>query len=94
MIMSDSMNEDFIPFSEFVEEFVAVDHYMEQNFEDRNVAMHIEKITTETPCQLHVEVDDDGKVNLGSIPPMYYVETSFMPVFHNIKINFEIEENE
>ncbi|OEK08223.1 hypothetical protein A8C32_01805 [Flavivirga aquatica] len=91
--MSDNTNEDFIDFSEFIEEFISIDTYMESHFEHQTVTLHVEKITTETPCQLHVEVDDKGEVKLGSIPPLYYVETSFMPVFHNIKINFELEEN-
>lgn len=92
--MSDYSNEDFIAFSEFVEEFTSIGNYMEANFDNQTVAMQIEKIRTETACQLHIDVDDNGEVKIGTIPPLYYVETSFMPVFHNIKINFEIEENQ
>ncbi|NMH88786.1 hypothetical protein [Flavivirga algicola] len=91
--MSDYIDEDFIEFSGFLEEFTSIDQYMEANFEQQTLAMQVEKIRTETPCQLNVEVDDSGTVKIGSIPPMYYVETSFMPVFHNIKINFELVEN-
>ena len=90
--MSNTINEDFIPLHEFVDEFISIDTYMESQFEHQTVAMQVEKITTETPCQLNIEVDDNGQVQVGSIPPLYYVETSFMPVFHNIKIKFEREE--
>ena len=90
--MSNNINDDFIPLHEFVDEFISIDTYMESHFEYQTIAMQVQKITTETPCQLSIEVDENGQVQIGSIPPLYYVETSFMPVFHNIKINFELEE--
>lgn len=91
--MSDYINEDFIEFNEFIEELASIDSYMDKRIDHQIVAMQVEKITTETACQLSIEVDSDGAVSIGTIPPMYYLETSFMPVFHNIKINFELEEN-
>ena len=90
--MSNNINDDFIPLHEFVDEFISIDTYMESHFEYQTIAMQVQKITTETPCHLSIEVDENGQVQIGSIPPLYYVETSFMPVFHNIKINFELEE--
>ncbi|HEY0356059.1 MAG TPA: hypothetical protein VGC29_07650 [Flavisolibacter sp.] len=56
--------------------------------------MSIEAVGIESPVQLDVLVNGDGSVTLGSSPPLYYVETGVLPVFHNIRFNAIINENE
>ena len=89
--MGDIEDEDFIELSDFVHEMTAVDYYLTEQFKDENIALIVEQIEMETACQLAVNVNENNQVQIGVIPPMYYVETTFMPVFHNIKLNIEIE---
>lgn len=51
--------------------------------------MKLTSIEMGFPMQLDLLVDDDGRVSLGGSPPLVYVETSFDPVFHQIKIKVE-----
>ena len=79
-------NEDFIPLSEFIDEMGSVDYFIQEQFADTAVSMSVEKLQAESPCQLLIEVDERNKIRIGAIPPMYYVETTIMPVFHNIRL--------
>lgn len=86
------MDEDFISLSKFIDNMTSLDYYMSNSYMDTEIAMQIEEVITETPCQLNIELDDNNNVKIGVIPPMYYVETSFMPVFHKIKLKIRLEE--
>jgi len=88
--MKDIEDEDFIILSDFVQEISAIDYYLTEEFKDEDITLTVEKIQMETACQLVVNVNDNNQVQIGAIPPMYYVETTFMPVFHNIKLSIEI----
>ena len=46
----------------------------------------IDSVTVDLPVELAVTVGSDGRVELGSGPPTQRVETSFMPVFHRMKV--------
>ncbi len=89
--MSKQENEDFIGLSDFMEELTEVDYYLEDRFGDQTIASHIKQVEIESPCQMHIDVDEHGHVSIGAIPPMYYISTSFMPVFHNIKVTIETD---
>ena len=87
--MNDHKDEDFISIGSFVEEMGGIDYYLTDRFMNNQITLNIENFVTETPCQLNIEIDEDNKVHIGAIPPMYYVETTFMPIFHSIKLNIE-----
>jgi len=89
--MSKYEDEDFIALSSFIKELAQVDYYLEEQFEDKTIAAHVKSVEIESPCQMDVAVDESGNVSIGTIPPMYYVSTSFMPVFHNIKLTIDTE---
>jgi hypothetical protein len=36
--------------------------------------------------------DEDGKLRIGSTPPIYYVDTSFRPSYHRISFKAELSE--
>jgi hypothetical protein len=52
--------------------------------------MSIERIILDMPFELEVKTDSSGDIVLGSCPPTQKIETSFMPVFHRIKMNIEV----
>ena len=87
------MEEDgFIALSDFILEMATIDFYFSEHFMDQDIVLTPEKIETETPVQLSIEIDENNEVKIGAIPPMYYLETTFMPVFHSIKLNIETQE--
>jgi hypothetical protein len=56
--------------------------------------MQLESVGVELPVQLDVIVNDDGEVVIGSSPPLYYLETGVLPVFHHIRFNAVAIENQ
>ena len=57
--------------------------------EENGVLMGISSISIDMPVQLDVVMDENGQVHLGTTPPLYHLETSFMPVFHQLWFTFE-----
>jgi hypothetical protein len=53
-------------------------------------SMSIESIKIEMPFELDVRVDANDRLVLGGSPPTQQLETSFMPVFHKMKVNIEV----
>lgn len=53
-------------------------------------SMSIERIILEMPFELEVKTGSNGDIVLGSSPPTQKIETTFMPVFHRIKMNIEV----
>jgi hypothetical protein len=53
-------------------------------------SMSIERILLDMPFELEVKTGSRGDIVLGSSPPTQKIETSFMPVFHRIKMNIEV----
>lgn len=53
-------------------------------------SMSIESLKIEMPFELDVRIDANGRLVLGGSPPTQQLETSFMPVFHKMKVNIEV----
>lgn len=90
--MSKLKDEYFIELNEFVFEMADVDFYFSEHYLDQEIVLTPDKIETETSIQLVIEIDENNNIQIGAIPPMYYVETTFMPVFHKIRLNIETQD--
>lgn len=78
------IDEAMLPFNEFAGSLSVLDGIIT---DDLNlVSMHIENLQISMPLQLDISADENGEITLGASPPLYYVSTTVMPVFHNIKI--------
>ena len=53
--------------------------------EEAGVRSHIYECTIELPIELDVVRDDDGRLALGSAPPLYYVDTTYRPSYHRVR---------
>ena len=53
--------------------------------EDSGFSMSIEKIVIDLPAEFDV-ITDEGRLVLGATPPTQKIETTFMPVFHRLKV--------
>lgn len=90
--MENQIDEAFLSFPELIENLSDVDGVFEEVMDDEKIKMEIESIKMELPIQLDVVVDENGKVLLGSVPPLYDIQTSFDPVFHQIGLTLEKNE--
>jgi len=86
------MDESFLPFNEIIEKLLSIEGEI---YDDNNgIHSYIYEFEVGTPVELDVLRDENGQLKLGSIPPLYRVETSFRPSYHSItfkaeKINYK-----
>ena len=81
------IDESMMTVEEMVNELIGpIEEIVDQ---EEGVVQSIHKLEMNMPVQLEVVVDDDGNVQIGTTPPLYKLETSFMPVFHQLSFSFE-----
>ncbi len=71
---------------QLLEDLATIEGRSAGSTEEQLVVMEIESAELEVPVQLDLLVEENGKVVLGAVPPLYDVATSFDPVFHQLKI--------
>src|SRR5262245_30959787 len=54
------------------------------------VKMSIEAVAVEMPIEFVVMTGVNGELVLGSAPPTQTIETTYMPVFHKVKLGIQI----
>src|SRR5687768_5074010 len=86
------VDEAMLGIGEFVSQMTDVDGYMFDT--EMSTALRVEKVEMSMPMQLDIQVREDGSVILGGSPPLYYTETTFSPVFHQLTINIIAEKKE
>lgn len=74
---------ELLPFSQLMEKLTDIDGEAFNN--EEGVHTYIYEFGIEMPVELEILVDEQGKVQLGSTPPMYDVNTSFKPSYHQIR---------
>jgi hypothetical protein len=82
------VDESMMSLSDMVEDMIEpfdTDKNLEEGLAVSLVGIHLDM-----PVQLQVAVGEDEKVSLGITPPLYKIETSFNPVFHQIRFTCEI----
>ena len=86
------VDEAMLEMGEFVSQMTDVDGHMFDA--EMSTALRVEKVKMSMPMQLEIQVREDGSVILGGSPPLYYTETTFSPVFHQLTINIIAEKKE
>jgi hypothetical protein len=86
------IDEAFLPFQQIVEKMVAFTGEIYDR--DAGVRSRIYKCVIESPVELDVVRNDQGALQIGSTPPLYRVETTFLPAFHRMMVTVEIPEAE
>ncbi len=81
------MDNAFISFEAIVEKMLDIKGDILD--EDNGIHFYIDELEVGTPVELDVVVDENGKVTIGMIPPLYRVGTSFRPSYHNITLTAE-----
>lgn len=84
------IDEAFMPFEEIVARMLAFRGEIVD--EEAGVRSYIYRCEIESPVELNVFRDEDGNLQIGSTPPLYYVNTSFRPSYHKVSFKAEISE--
>ena len=79
-----------LEWSEFISQMTEVDGYLRDD--EMGTAMQLEMVEMSMPIQLELHVGEDGQVILGGSPPLYYVNTTILPVFHQLSIKIGVTE--
>ena len=74
------------PFARIFEGLADLDAHMADDDLGLGLAMHMERADLDLPVELDAEVAEDGAVSLTSAPPTQHVETTYMPVFHRLRL--------
>lgn len=83
------MDEAFIPASAIVGQIVSVDGEVVDR--ETGIRFWIDRFEIELPLELSIARDADGRLEIGSTPPLYYVDTSFRPSYHRIRVTAVME---
>lgn len=85
------IDEAFMPFEQIVARMLAFRGEIVD--EEAGVRSYIYRCEIESPVELNVVRNEDGTLQIGSTPPLYYVNTSFRPSYHRLSIKAEIPED-
>ncbi|GHE60944.1 hypothetical protein [Roseivirga thermotolerans] len=86
------IDEALAPVSGFFSDMI--DIAGELRDEEQGLSLYLENMSISTPIEMDVIMTESGEMVLGSAPPTQTVETSFMPVFHQLKVNISLEKDE
>ena len=84
------IDEAFMPFTTIIERMLAFNGEIVD--EDAGVRSYIYRCEIESPVEFDVVKVEDETLQIGSTPPLYYVDTSFRPSYHRLRIKAELSE--
>jgi hypothetical protein len=58
--------------------------------DEAGVRTYVQRCRIDAPVELSIRMGPDGAVQIGSTPPLYYVDTSFRPSYHRLSIAAEL----
>lgn len=82
------MDDAFLPLHQMIAEMASFPPEIAS--EEAGVRSYIDLVEIETPIELDVFRDHDGTLRIGSIPPLYRIDTTFHPWFHNIRFTAQL----
>ena len=85
------MDEAFVPFHGIVN---GLRPTAEIRDDDLGMHSYITRVEIEAPVELDVSRDDQGALQIGSTPPLYYVDTSLRPSYHRLRFTAEVDREE
>lgn len=81
------MDDFFLPFSKIVEKMTDIEGEIRDD--GNGIRSHIYEFEIDSPIELDVFTDEDGSLQIGTVPPLYYVNTTFRPSYHRIRFTAE-----
>ena len=81
------MDEAFIPLHQLLPDLLPLTAVIED--EELGVRQIVTGCEVETPIELDLVVGHGmsaGEMQIGAAPPLYHLETSYLPIFHSVRI--------
>jgi hypothetical protein len=82
------LDQELLPFAEVVHALAEIEGVVGDD--QWGMKMSVEEIEIDMPLEFDIMTDENGNVVLGGAPPTQTIETSFMPVFHRVKVGIKI----
>jgi hypothetical protein len=77
------IDEAFLPFHEIIGQMLSFSGDLVD--EKAGVRSRIYECSIESPVEMDIVAEADGTVRIGSIPPLYRVDTTFRPAYHAVR---------
>jgi hypothetical protein len=84
------IDEAFMPFWQIVERMLSFTGEIDNPA--AGVRSYIYRCEIDSPVELDVVRDVHGVLHIGSTPPLYYLNTTFLPAFHRLRFAAELSE--
>jgi hypothetical protein len=85
------IDEAFMPLRKVIERMLS---FRGEIIDDEmGVHSYIYKCEIESPVELDIGRDEQGALQIGSTPPLYYVDTSIQPSFHRVRFTAHLSED-
>jgi hypothetical protein len=81
------MDEAFVPLSAMMRDMGTPPADLVDD--EAGVHTYVTRFVLESPVELDIGVDAQGRVLIGSNPPIYDVDTSYRPAYHRIRFTAE-----
>jgi hypothetical protein len=85
------IDEAFMPFHKIIERMLSFGGEIIDD--EMGVHSFIYKCEIESPVELDIGRDENGTMQIGSTPPLYYVDTSIRPSFHRVRFTAHLPED-
>ena len=82
------IDEAFMPFRKVIERMLSFGGEIVDD--EMGVHSYIYECEIESPVELDVVRDEKGALQIGSTPPLYYVDTSIRPSFHRLRFTAQL----
>ena len=85
------IDEAFLPFRGIIERMLSFSSDLVDD--EAGVRSYIYEYEIESPVELSVARGDSGHVQIGTTPPLYYVDTSLRPSYHKLRFTAQLDHN-
>lgn len=85
------MDEAFMPLQHMIERLTSFRG--EISDPEAGIRSYVFQCSLESPVELDVFRDATGVLRIGSVPPLYYVDTTFRPSFHRLSFTAGLARN-
>ena len=87
------IDELLLPMHQYIQELINLQSSVIMDI-DEQIQLYPEQMSIEMPLEMQIDGLPDQKVIIGAAPPIYYANTSIQPVYHSIRVNIGLIENE
>jgi hypothetical protein len=85
-----ALDEAFLPISELLP--LLLPDIPDLVDEEAGIRSRMVACEVDTPVELDIQVSAGGQVVLGGVPPLYHEQTTWLPVFHRVRLTAVREE--